>query len=58
MIKPGMLAVLTPVVIAFGFKYVTGSGIEAAQALGGLLAGNGERRITRPLPSQRRWRVG
>ena len=39
MIKPGMLAVLTPVVIAFGFKYVTGSGIEAAQALGGLLAG-------------------
>jgi K(+)-stimulated pyrophosphate-energized sodium pump len=39
MIKPGMLAVLTPVVIGFGFKYVTGSGIEAAQALGGLLAG-------------------
>jgi K(+)-stimulated pyrophosphate-energized sodium pump len=39
MIKPGMLAVLTPVVVGFGFKYVTGSGTEAAQALGGLLAG-------------------
>ncbi len=39
MIKPGMLAVLTPVVIGFGFKYVTGSGAEAAEALGGLLAG-------------------
>ena len=39
MIKPGMLAVLTPVVIGFGFKYVTGSGTDAAEALGGLLAG-------------------
>ncbi len=39
MIKPGMLAVLTPVVVGFGFKYVTGSGMEAAEALGGLLAG-------------------
>jgi K(+)-stimulated pyrophosphate-energized sodium pump len=39
MIKPGMLAVLTPVVVGFGFKYVTGSGTEAAEALGGLLAG-------------------
>ena len=39
MVKPGMLAVLTPVVVGFGFKYVTGSGTEAAEALGGLLAG-------------------
>ena len=39
MVKPGMLAVLTPVVVGFGFKYVTGSGKEAAEALGGLLAG-------------------
>ncbi len=39
MVKPGMLAVLTPVVVGFGFKYVTGSGMEAAEALGGLLAG-------------------
>ena len=39
MVKPGMLAVLTPVVVGFGFKYLTGSGTEAAEALGGLLAG-------------------
>jgi K(+)-stimulated pyrophosphate-energized sodium pump len=49
MIKPGMLAVLTPVVIGFGFKYVYGmsedpnvagdAGKLAAMALGGLLAG-------------------
>ncbi len=49
MIKPGMLAVLTPVVIGFGFKYVYGmsedpaivakAGPLAAMALGGLLAG-------------------
>ncbi len=49
MIKPGMLAVLTPVVIGFGFKYVYGmsenaeiaaqAGSLAAMALGGLLAG-------------------
>jgi len=39
MIAPGLLAVLTPVVIAFGFKAATGSGQTAAEALGGLLAG-------------------
>ena len=39
MIAPGLLAVLTPVVIAFGFKAATGSGEIAAEALGGLLAG-------------------
>ena len=38
MIKPGVLAVLTPVVVAFGFKYATDAA-TAAQALGGLLAG-------------------
>jgi len=39
MIKPGLLAVLTPVVVAFGFKIATGDTATAAQALGGLLAG-------------------
>ncbi len=49
MIKPGMLAVFTPVAIGFGFKYVYGmsedpsvaedAGKLAAMALGGLLAG-------------------
>ena len=40
MIKPGLLAVLTPVVVGFGFKFaMNGDGHEAAKALGGLLAG-------------------
>ncbi|MBT5845246.1 MAG: sodium-translocating pyrophosphatase [Verrucomicrobiales bacterium] len=49
MIKPGMLAVLTPVVVGFGFRYIYGmsddpaivaqAGSLAAMALGGLLAG-------------------
>ena len=39
MIKPGLLAVLTPVVVAFGFEIATGDTAAAAQALGGLLAG-------------------
>ena len=40
MIKPGLLAVLTPVVVGFGFKWaMDGDGQEAAKALGGLLAG-------------------
>ena len=40
MIKPGLLAVLTPVVVGFGFKFaMDGNGHEAAEALGGLLAG-------------------
>ena len=38
MIKPGLLAVATPVAVAFGFKYFAGAE-TAAQALGGLLAG-------------------
>jgi len=36
MVLPGLLAVLAPVVVGFGFKFFTGSGSEA---LGGLLAG-------------------
>jgi K(+)-stimulated pyrophosphate-energized sodium pump len=36
MVLPGLLAVLAPVVVGFGFKQLTGSG---AEALGGLLAG-------------------
>ena len=40
MVKPGLLAVLTPVVVGFGFKWaMDGDGQEAAKALGGLLAG-------------------
>jgi K(+)-stimulated pyrophosphate-energized sodium pump len=40
MVKPGLLAVLTPVVVGFGFKWaMDGDGQEAAEALGGLLAG-------------------
>jgi len=40
MVKPGLLAVLTPVVVGFGFKWAMGGdGHEAAKALGGLLAG-------------------
>ncbi|MFC7338166.1 sodium-translocating pyrophosphatase [Haloferula chungangensis] len=36
MVLPGLLAVLAPVIVGFGFKYITGQG---AEALGGLLAG-------------------
>jgi K(+)-stimulated pyrophosphate-energized sodium pump len=40
MVKPGLLAVLTPVVVGFGFKFaMDGDGKAAAMALGGLLAG-------------------
>jgi K(+)-stimulated pyrophosphate-energized sodium pump len=49
MVKPGLLAVLTPVVVGFGFKFVYGmsndpaivaqAGSLAAMSLGGLLAG-------------------
>jgi K(+)-stimulated pyrophosphate-energized sodium pump len=40
MVKPGLLAVLTPVVVGFGFKFaMDGDGKSAAMALGGLLAG-------------------
>ena len=38
MVKPGLLAILTPVVVGFGFKAWQG-GEVAAQALGGLLVG-------------------
>ena len=39
MIKPGLVAVLTPIVIGFGFKIFLGDGKAAAEALGGLLVG-------------------
>ena len=39
MIKPGLLAVLTPIVVGFGFREYLGDGKLAAEALGGLLAG-------------------
>ena len=40
MIKPGLLAVLTPVVVGFGCKFaMDGDGHEAARALAGVLAG-------------------
>ncbi len=39
MIKPGLVAVLTPIVIGFGFKIFLDDGKAAAEALGGLLAG-------------------
>ena len=40
MVKPGLLAVLTPIIVGFGFKaYLGGDGQAAAEALGGLLAG-------------------
>jgi K(+)-stimulated pyrophosphate-energized sodium pump len=38
MVKPGLLAILTPVVVGFGFKAWQG-GTVAAEALGGLLVG-------------------
>ncbi|MEM0895416.1 MAG: sodium-translocating pyrophosphatase [Verrucomicrobiota bacterium] len=37
MVLPGLLAVLSPVVVGFGFKYAPG--MSGAEALGGLLAG-------------------
>ena len=39
MVKPGLVAVLAPIVIGFGFKIFLNDGQEAAQALGGLLVG-------------------
>ena len=38
MVKPGMLAILTPVAVGFGFKAWQGGSV-AAEALGGLLVG-------------------
>jgi K(+)-stimulated pyrophosphate-energized sodium pump len=39
MIVPSLLPVLVPVVVAFGFKWLAGSSIAGAQALGGVLIG-------------------
>ena len=39
MVKPGLLAVLAPVVVGFGGKMIWGSSDVGAQMLGGLLAG-------------------
>jgi K(+)-stimulated pyrophosphate-energized sodium pump len=39
MIVPSLLPVLVPVVIAFGFKWLSGSSVAGAQALGGVLIG-------------------
>ena len=39
MIVPSLLPVLVPVVVAFGFKWLTGSSEAGAQALGGVLIG-------------------
>lgn len=43
MVKPGLLAILAPIAVGFGFKAFYGgdaaAGIKAAQALGGLLVG-------------------
>ncbi len=39
MIVPSLLPVLVPVVVAFGFKWLSGSSVAGAQALGGVLIG-------------------
>ncbi len=39
MIVPSLLPVLVPVVVAFGFKWLAGSSVAGAQALGGVLIG-------------------
>jgi K(+)-stimulated pyrophosphate-energized sodium pump len=43
MVKPGLLAILAPIAVGFGFKAFYGgdsaAGVKAAQALGGLLVG-------------------
>ncbi len=39
MMIPSILPVLVPIVVAFGFKYLGGSTIAGAQALGGVLIG-------------------
>jgi K(+)-stimulated pyrophosphate-energized sodium pump len=39
MMIPSLLPVLVPIVVAFGFKYLGGSTIAGAQALGGVLIG-------------------
>ncbi|MFC5580518.1 sodium-translocating pyrophosphatase [Rhodanobacter terrae] len=39
MIVPSLLPVLVPIVVAFGFKWLAGSSVAGAQALGGVLIG-------------------
>ena len=39
MLIPSLLPVLVPVVVAFGAKWITGSSVEGAKALGGVLVG-------------------
>ena len=39
MVKPGLVAVLAPIIIGFGFKIFLDDGSQAGEALGGLLAG-------------------
>ncbi len=39
MVKPGLVAVLAPIIIGYGFKIFLDDGRLAAEALGGLLAG-------------------
>jgi K(+)-stimulated pyrophosphate-energized sodium pump len=39
MLIPSLLPVLVPIVVAFGAKLVTGSSVEGAKALGGVLVG-------------------
>jgi len=39
MLIPSLLPVLVPIVVAFGAKFVTGSSVEGAKALGGVLVG-------------------
>jgi K(+)-stimulated pyrophosphate-energized sodium pump len=39
MLIPSLLPVLVPIVVAFGAKFITGSSVEGAKALGGVLVG-------------------
>jgi K(+)-stimulated pyrophosphate-energized sodium pump len=39
MLVPSLLPVLVPIVVAFGATWVTGSAVEGAKALGGVLIG-------------------
>ena len=39
MMIPSLLPVLVPIIVAFGFKWLTGSSLAGAQALGGVLIG-------------------
>jgi K(+)-stimulated pyrophosphate-energized sodium pump len=39
MLVPSLLPVLVPIIVAFGAKWITGSSVEGAKALGGVLIG-------------------